>query len=589
MAETSTGLQAFTFDGQQWAAVRIELPTEQLPAAWRDIGQVPAEGVVIRLRDLDLDGICELILQRGEPSLILRLDQGRWIPLEAGLPAGVRLATAEGGDAGLRWVDLDGDQRPRVRVFGSAGVLGRSLRLAAGGLGSHPRRPARGRSPGSVEIPPFVRPDGSNNGSWAHSQHLWWQNEDTARLDDKVMRLAFADILKGGDPVPPDNASVFPGPVEPGEAIATFQSSVQARIQLVAAEPLVTDPIAFDWGPDGRLWVAEMRDYPEAEGDEHPLRGRIKVLLDENQDGVYDRAEIFLDGLHYPTGVKVWRDGVLISGAPRLIYAEDTDGDLRADRQRVLYEGFGEGNQQHRINGLRWGIDAWLYLANGDSGGRIRSFAHEDSLEIGGRDLRIQPDTGRMEAVAGPTQYGRCRDDLGNWFGGNNSDPLWHYVLDEHYLRRNPHFAPPSLRRQVPSVPGPAPIFPVSKTLPRFNDFDRADRFTSACGPLVVQNEGAACLDFGPAGSVDTYVCEPVHNLIHRERMVSEGGSFRSTRLPADESAEFLASTDNWFRPVMVRIGPDGALWVADMYRLVIEHPEWIPQHWQTQLDLRRP
>ena len=394
--------------------------------------------------------------------------------------------------------------------------------------------------------------------------------------------MTLAELIESPPTEGAADAAGFPGPLDPDAALKSFRSSIGAKIELVAAEPLVTDPIAFDWAPDGRLFVVEMRDYPEDMDDPHPPRGRVRVLIDDDQDGRYDRAETFLDALHYPTGVKVWREGVLISGAPEIILATDTDGDQRADQTKVLFRGFGEGNQQHRINGLRWGIDNWLYLANGDSGGRIESFAGGEPVSLSGRDLRIDPDTGRMEALSGLTQYGRARDDLGNWFGGNNSDPLWHYVLEDRYLSRNRSFAPPAVRRQVPEVPGPAPVFPVSRTLPRFNDFDRADRFTSACGHLVVHDSG-----FGPAGSIESFVCEPVHNLVHREVLTADGVSFRSHRVPEDREAEFLASTDNWFRPVLARIGPDGAIWIADMYRLVIEHPTWIPQHWQKLLDLQ--
>jgi hypothetical protein len=127
----------------------------------------------------------------------------------------------------------------------------------------------------------------------------------------------------------------------------------------------------------------------------------------------------------------------------------------------TLYEGFGEGNQQHRVNGLRWGLDNWLYVGNGDSGGVIKAIravlpaqaASDEApsrdvkeaveVNVSGRDLRIRPDTGELEPIAGQTQFGREQDDWGNWFGGNNSDPMWHYTLDERYLRRNPHVAPP--------------------------------------------------------------------------------------------------------------------------------------------------
>jgi len=365
------------------------------------------------------------------------------------------------------------------------------------------------------------------------------------------------------------------------------------RIELVAAEPLVADPVAFDWGPDGRLWVAEMGDYPNGAtwnkaGDPvGEAGGRVKLLTDTDGDGRYDHASLFLDKVPFPTGVKSWRKGVLVGAAPEVFYAEDTDGDGRADRRETLFEGFSEGNQQHRVNGLRWGLDNWLYLANGDSGGSIKSRRTGATVELRGRDLRIRPDTGELEAVSGQTQFGRDRDDWGNWFGGNNSNPMWHYVLDDTYLRRNPHFAPPSVRHAISDQPGAAPVFPTSRTLTRFNDFDKVDRFTSACSPMVDRDE----LLFGPSekaeGVGQAFICEPVHNLVHREIVAADGATFRSRRADDERDTEFLSSSDNWFRPVMARTGPDGALWIADMYRLVIEHPEWIPTTWQQKLDLR--
>jgi putative heme-binding domain-containing protein len=226
-------------------------------------------------------------------------------------------------------------------------------------------------------------------------------------------------------------------------------------------------------------------------------------------------------------------------------------------------------------------LDNWLYLANGDSGGKIRSEKTGKEMEISGRDVRIRPDTGEMDTVAGQTQSGRNRDDWGNWFGGNNSNPGWHYVLDAEMLRRNPHMPARSPRHVMTSPPGAAPVFPLSRTLTRFNDFNRADRFTSACSHSIYRDDG------WPTMRGDFFVCEPVHNLVHRHKLTTDGVTFVGARAPAEADRELLASTDNWFRPVMVRTGPDGAIWIADMYRLVIEHPEWIPQTWQERLNLR--
>jgi putative membrane-bound dehydrogenase-like protein len=374
----------------------------------------------------------------------------------------------------------------------------------------------------------------------------------------------------------------FPPPKSPAEGLASIHVPPGLKVELVASEPLVVDPIAFDWGPDGRLWVVEMRDYPNGMDGKGKPGGRIKVLESTRGDGHYDKATVFLDDIPFPTGIKVWRKGVLVAAAPLIFYAEDTTGNGRADRQVTLYEGFGEGNQQHRVNGLRWGIDNWLYVGNGNSGGKIKSSKSGQIVDVNGRDLRIRPDDGQVEAQSGQTQYGICRDDWGSWFGGDNSQPFWHYVLDDHYLRRNPHFIPPTARKTVPVNPGAARVYPLSRTLARFNDFESANHFTSACSPELYRDHWLGERYYG-----NSFVCEPVHNLIHRELVTSDGPSFTSRRADDELEKEFLASTDNWFRPVMVRTGPDGALWVADMYRFVIEHPQWIPEDWQRRLDVR--
>jgi putative membrane-bound dehydrogenase-like protein len=354
------------------------------------------------------------------------------------------------------------------------------------------------------------------------------------------------------------------------------------KVELMVAEPLVQSPIAFAWGPDGKLWVVEMGDYPLGVDGKGKPGGRIKYLEDTKGTGTYDKATVFLDGLSFPTGVMPWRKGVLVTCAPEIFYAEDTKGSGRADLRQPLYVGFVPGNPQHRVNGLSWGLDNWIYGANGDSGGTIKSVKTGATVKINGRDFRLRPDDGGFDAQTGQTQYGRCRDDWGNWFGCNNSFPMYHFVLADHYLRRNPFVAAPDARVQVSITPGSAPVYPASRTLPRFNDPKAANHFTSACSVIVYRDEL-----FGPAFTGNSFVSEPVHNLIHREVMSPQGVTFSSRRAPDETHSEFLASSDNWFRPTMIQTGPDGALWVADMYRQVIEHPEWIPKDWQKRLDLR--
>src|SRR5690606_7655404 len=139
---------------------------------------------------------------------------------------------------------------------------------------------------------------------------------------------------------------------------------------------------------------------------------------------------------------------------PEIIYAADTDGDGQGEVKKTLYKGIGEGNQQHRVNGLRWGLDGWLYVGNGDSGGKIRSLQNNSEVEIRGRDLRIRPDTGDIDPISGQTQFSLCFDDFGNRFGGNNSQPVWHYLLEDDHLRRNPLVKPPAIKREISTTPG---------------------------------------------------------------------------------------------------------------------------------------
>ncbi len=412
----------------------------------------------------------------------------------------------------------------------------------------------------------------TNNGAWFHSRHMWVQNEDTAKLPNLVDRRAFDDLLK----------DEFPGPKTPEKSLESMVARPGFSVELVAAEPLVMDPVALEWGADGKLWVVEMADYPSGMDGQGQPGGRVRYLEDTDGDGTYDKSTLFMEGLNFPTGVMPWGKGVLVTAAPEIFYAEDTDGDGKADHREMLYEGFHEGNQQHRVNGLTYGLDNWIHCANGDSGGRVTSLKTDKEVSLRGRDLRIHPQTGDIDTLAGQSQFGRNRDSWDNWFGNSNSRPMFHFALSDHYTRRNPHSAPPSGTVQISVDPGAAPCYPVSRTLPRFNDFSMANRFTSACGAMIYDDDL-----FGPDFMGNSFVSEPVHNLVHREIVAPQGYTFTSRRADDEQESEFLASRDNWFRPTMIKTGPDGALYVTDMYRRVIEHPEWVPDDWEAKLDVR--
>jgi putative membrane-bound dehydrogenase-like protein len=384
------------------------------------------------------------------------------------------------------------------------------------------------------------------------------------------------------DGKPPAASAV---PLTPAEGLAAWQVSPGFRVELVAAEPLVMDPVAIDWGAEGKLWVAEMADYPLGIDGKGKPGGRIRYLEDTDGDHRYDKSTLFLDGVHFPNGVLAWGKGVLVTAAPEIFYAEDADGDGRAEIRRRLYTGFVEGNQQLRVNGLRLGLDNWIYCASGAHFGgygeksRIRIASTGESVSLGSRDFRIRPDQGLLDPQSGPAQFGRDRDDWGNWFGVQNSYPLWHYVLEDHYLRRNPLAAPPDPRRQLTEEANPK-VYPVSRLQKRYHNFQQSGRFTSACSPTIYRDE----LLFPRHANQHSFTCEPVHNLVHHRVLRDDGVSFTSARPKEEAASEFLASTDPWCRPVMARTGPDGALWIVDMYRYMIEHPDFLPPEGQREL-----
>ncbi|MGB0578614.1 MAG: PVC-type heme-binding CxxCH protein, partial [Limisphaerales bacterium] len=370
--------------------------------------------------------------------------------------------------------------------------------------------------------------------------------------------------------------------LSPSDGLRSIRVRDGYTVELVAAEPMVRDPVAIDWGADGRLWVVEMADYPNGMDDQGKPGGRIRVLSDEDRDGHYEKSQLFLGGLNFPTGVLAWKNGVLITAAPEIIYAEDTDGDGKADTKKVMYAGFNEGNQQLRVNGLRWGLDGWIYCASGSHhagyGAKTVIKSHTGKkFDLGSRDFKIKPETGELIPLSGPSQFGRSRDDLGNWFGVQNSYPIWHYVIEDEYLQRNPYVTYPSPKKLL-TERNPK-VYPAKQPQKRFHNFTQSGRFTSACSVEIYRDEFL----FGRTNT-HAFTCEPFHNLVQHHLLTPDGVSFKHSRDPAEKELDFFTSTDRWCRPVQVRTGPDGALWVVDMYRYMIEHPQWLPPNGKEEL-----
>lgn len=369
-------------------------------------------------------------------------------------------------------------------------------------------------------------------------------------------------------------------PLSPQQSLASVVAKKGFAVDLVAAEPLVQSPVAIDFGPDGRVWVAEMVDYPSGTRGDFKPGGRVSVLEDVNGDGVYDRSTVFLDNIPFPTGLTVWRDGLLVCAAPDILFARDTNGDGKADEVTKLFTGFGTDNYQGRVNSLCYGLDGWVYGSCGLFGGTITS-RDGKALKLGDRDFRLRPDQAVMEPATGRTQQGRVRDDWGDWFGCDNSRFAFHHALPDHYLRRNPHITYPNPTVFVPDYPESNRLFPL-RTLQLFKLSGPAGRATGACGIGVYRDDL-----LGDDYTGNLFTCEPVNLAVHRLKLTPRGSTFSGRRAADEQASEFLAATDGWFRPVQMRTGPDGALWVVDMYRFVIEHPRWIPAEDLAKVDDR--
>jgi putative membrane-bound dehydrogenase-like protein len=398
-----------------------------------------------------------------------------------------------------------------------------------------------------------------------------------AGLEDKIIAAVHAQLDEGFKAHEKVGGTQGSQPKTPAESLATIQVRAGLRVELVASEPQIKDPVSIDFGPDGKLWVAQMCDYGCKDGQTCPPAGRISVLEDRDSDGTFETATVFLDKIAQPFGVTVWRKGVLISAAPDLLYAEDTDGDGRADVVQKIFTGFSVENPQARLNTLCYGLDGWLQ-AGSYFGSRVKNLKGEEII-LPNSDFRLRPDLQAIDPETGRTENGRVRDDWGDWFGTDNSNLCWHYPLSDRYLRRNPHVIPPPLAVHCPT-PDAARLFPRGKIvlLPLSGPVGKA---TAACGMGFYRDElfGAEFMD-------NVFTCEPVNQLVHRMILRPAGATFVATRAPDEANTEFLTSTDNWFRPVEARTGPDGALWIVDMYRYVIEHSRWIPQNVQDELDV---
>lgn len=367
--------------------------------------------------------------------------------------------------------------------------------------------------------------------------------------------------------------------LSPGEALEAFEPEPGFAVSLVAAEPLTVDPVAIAFDEHGQLFVAEDRDYPLGAADGRPL-GMVALLRDADGDGRMDTRSDFATGIRFPNGVMPWRSGVIVTASPDVLWYADTDGDGRADIREVLLTGFDTNStSQLRANDPTPGPDGWVYLAGGLRGGRVYSPRNPGVIVVTDKgDLRFKPDTGEMELVPGKSQFGLAFDDAGERFACMNRIQCQHAPLASRYIARNPLMPSPGVLQDCPEFPannlmtrytaGAARYYPISDN--RTTADSHAGTYSAAC---AVHIHRGSLLPKEYHGAV--FSCDPTGNLVRGDRLEKRGGSFIAHRI--HDGTEALRSSDNWFRPVFLADGPDGALYIADMYRKTIEHPEYLP------------
>lgn len=375
------------------------------------------------------------------------------------------------------------------------------------------------------------------------------------------------------------------GPLTSAEALNRFVLPAGLHIELVAAEPLVVDPVAISFDAAGRMYVAEYRDYPSGPPNGAAPLSRIKLLEDTNGDGRMDQATVFADQLSFAQGVMAYRDGVLVTAAPHVFFLRDTNGDGKSDQQIDFFQGFRPGNPQLRVSHPQRGIDNWIYLANGLSDGEITAQQTAQPLKLQRRDFRFDPRTMQFEGVTGLGQFGNTFDDWGNRFYCSNRNPVMTSLLPQSALQANPFLQLSKGYEDVAPSGAEAKVYPLTQLKGRTTAFSHAGTHTAACGVWVHRGTGLGSDTQSQAYQGNVFVCEPTGSLVARNLLKPNGVSFQATKAQAKQ--EFLASTDPWFRPVSLADGPDGCLYVVDMYREVIEHPQWMPEGLAETLNLR--
>ncbi len=383
--------------------------------------------------------------------------------------------------------------------------------------------------------------------------------------------LAQNGDVSGEAQTTPTHFDVPPSPVlTVDEAIKTIKVAPGYHLEIEAADPLVGNPVAAAYGPDGRLWVVEMRAFmpdPDGKGEDAKV-GAIVVLEDTDHDGRFDKRTVFADGLVLPRALALVDDGVLVGEPPHLWFLRDTDGDGKADEKTEIASDYGTAaNPEHTANGLMWAMDNWIYSANHNV--RYRYLGHGKFAQ---------------ELTFSRGQWGITQDNAGHLFHNNNSDPLRYDAVPWQYFARNPGLTE-AVGVNLQLVPADLRIWPIRVTpgvnrgYKSLDDTGRITAVTAACAPLIYRG------DLMPDLRNEAFVAEPSGNLIKRITLGPALDSLAGHN--GYQDFDFIASTDERFRPVNLMNGPDGALHIVDMYKGIIQHRIYLTTYLRKQIESR--
>lgn len=377
------------------------------------------------------------------------------------------------------------------------------------------------------------------------------------------------------------------GVPRPQDLPAQLEVHPEFDISLVASEPLINNAMNIDWDEKGRLWVVETPEYPNGlrQSNVEPWmdsgslmpgvydrdpQDRISILKDSDGDGVMDEKQVFADKLELATSFVLHKNGVIVCAAPDIWLFEDTDGDDVADKRSKLYTNLGTRDTHAVINNMRWGMDGWVYATHGysstdnvTSGDGSQSFG-----PVGSGVVRFKPDGSAFEQYAsrGGNTWGLEMTTDGEVFytQPTTGNPLVHVVLPEPILAKG----------KLPGVVGTNGLLDGATTNPAMHweqqayvQIDQVGRYTAGAGAVIY--EGGAWPD---KWNYSYFTSEPTLNIIGQFFVKPDGVTYAASKEPGREETEFIRSRNLWFRPIEVRTGPDGALYLVDFCNQAVIH-----------------